>query len=80
MRCDAIRIKIEEWKNEKSITDNEYYFLLATLLETIDKRANTASVYGAFLKQLKKTAQIPFVLKPAELIINNEQKRIDKRI
>ena len=38
----------------------------------IDKRANTASVYGAFLKQLKKTAQIPFILKPAELIINDQ--------
>jgi adenine-specific DNA-methyltransferase len=76
MRCDAIRIKIEEWKNEKLITDNEYYFLLATLLETIDKRANTASVYGAFLKQLKKTAQIPFVLKPAELIINDQEHEV----
>ncbi|MEI7765583.1 MAG: DNA adenine methylase [bacterium] len=76
MRCDAIRMKIEEWKNEKLITDNEYYFLLATLLETIDKRANTASVYGAFLKQLKKTAQIPFVLKPAELIINDQEHEV----
>ena len=76
MRCDAIRIKIEEWKNEKLITDNEYYFLLATLLETVDKRANTASVYGAFLKQLKKTAQIPFVLKPAELIINDQNHEV----
>jgi len=73
MRCDAIRVKIEKWKNEKLIADSEYYFLLATLLETIDKRANTASVYGAFLKQLKKTAQIPFVLKPAELIINDQE-------
>ena len=76
MRCDAIRIKVEVWKNEKLITDNEYYFLLATLLETIDKRANTASVYGAFLKQLKKTAQIPFVLKPAELIINDQEHEV----
>lgn len=76
MKCDAIRIKIEEWKNNKLITDNEYYFLLTTLLETIDKRANTASVYGAFLKQLKKTAQIPFVLKPAELIINEQDHEV----
>jgi len=72
MRCDAVRSKIEEWKKDKFITDEEYYFLLATLIETIDKYANTASVYGAFLKQLKKTAQKSFVLKPAELIINNQ--------
>jgi adenine-specific DNA-methyltransferase len=76
MKCDAIRIKTEEWKNKKLITNNEYYFLLTTLLETIDKRANTASVYGAFLKQLKKTAQIPFVLKPAELIINDQEHEV----
>jgi len=75
-RCDAIRTEIEKWKKEKLITDNEYYFLLATLIETIDKRANTASVYGAFLKQLKKTAQTPFVLKPAELIINDQEHQV----
>ena len=76
MRCDAIRMKIEEWKEEKKLIDNEYYFLLATLLEAIDKRANTASVYGAFLKQLKYTAQIPLVLKPAELIINGNEHKV----
>lgn len=75
-RCDAIRTKIEKWKKEKLITDNEYYFLLATLIEAIDKRANTASVYGAFLKQLKKTAQAPLVLKPAELIINDQEHQV----
>lgn len=76
MRCDAIRIKIENWKKEKLITNNEYYFLLATLLENIDKKANTASVYGAFLKQLKKTAQTPFILKPADLIINEQDHKV----
>jgi len=75
-RCDAIRTQIEKWKEEKLITGSEYYFLLATLIETIDKRANTASVYGAFLKQLKKTAQMPFILKPAELIINDQEHQV----
>jgi adenine-specific DNA-methyltransferase len=45
MKCDAIRTKIESWKKEEKITQNEYYFLLASLLENIDKVANTASVY-----------------------------------
>ena len=76
MRCDGIRIKIENWKDKELITDGEYYFLLATLLETIDKRANTASVYGAFLKELKKTAQVPFILKPAELIVNDQEHEV----
>jgi len=76
MRCDAIRQKIENWKTEKFINNNEYYFLLATLLESIDKYANTAYVYGAFLKKLKKSALNNLVLKPAELIINDQDHKV----
>jgi adenine-specific DNA-methyltransferase len=45
LKCDAIRTKIEKWKKEKKINENEYYFLLASLVESTDKVANTASVY-----------------------------------
>lgn len=76
MLCDTVRQKIEEWKIKKLIDDNEYYFLLASLLESIDKYANTASVYGAFLKNLKKSAEKLFVLKPAELIINDHDHNV----
>ncbi len=69
-RCDAIRQKIENWKERNLISDDEYFFLITSLVESIDKYANTASVYGAFLKKLKKTAQNKLILKPAELIIN----------
>lgn len=76
MRCDAIRQKIEKWKKEKLISNDEYYFLITTLVESIDKYANTASVYGAFLKKLKKTAQNNLILKPAELIINDQEHEV----
>ena len=75
-RCDAIRGKIENWKNNKKITDDEYYFLLASLLESVDKQANTASVYGAFLKSLKLSAQRLFILKPAQLVINDQSHKV----
>lgn len=70
-KCDAIRIQIEEWYSQSLITENEYFFLLTTLLENIDKVANTTSVYAAFLKKLKPSALKPFVMKPAELILSN---------
>lgn len=73
MKCDAIRSKIESWKKKKCITEDEYHFLLASLLESIDKVANTASVYGAFLKQLKKSAEKPMILKPAEFFLNDHE-------
>ncbi|MCK5060162.1 MAG: DNA adenine methylase [Candidatus Pacebacteria bacterium] len=76
MRCDAIRQKIENWKKEKMISDDEYYFLITSLMESIDRYANTASVYGAFLKKLKKTAQNSLILKPAKLIINNQDHKV----
>lgn len=75
-RCDAIRQEIEGWKNRKVINENEYYFLLASLIESIDKYANTASVYGAFLKSLKKSALRPLILRPAELIINDQEHEV----
>ena len=71
MKIDAIRLKIEEWKNNQFINDYEYFFLLASLLESADKVANTASVYGAFLKHIKKSAQKEIILKPAEFDCGN---------
>lgn len=72
-RCDGIRTKIEKWKKEEKINENEYYFLLASLVESTDKVANTASVYGAFLKQLKKSALKPLILKPADYFLNDHE-------
>ena len=63
-------------EKEKFISDDEYYFLITSLVESIDKYANTASVYGAFLKKLKKTAQNNLILKPAELIINDQDHEV----
>lgn len=76
MRCDGIRQKVERWKTENLISNDEYYFLITSLIESIDKYANTASVYGAFLKKLKKIAQNNLIMKPAELIINDEEHKV----
>lgn len=70
MKIDAIRTKIEEWKSSRKISEGEYYFLLCSLLECADKVANTASVYGAYLKHLKKSAQKEMVLQPANFELN----------
>mgnify|MGYP000846013761 CR=1 FL=1 len=72
-KIDAIRQRIEEWKRGGKISDELFYFLLASLIESADKVANTASVYGAFLKQLKRTAQKTLVIEPAEFIINKNE-------
>ena len=63
-KCDAIRKKINELKENKKITKKENYFLLASLITSIDKYANTSSVYGAYLKKFKKSALKELELKP----------------
>lgn len=73
MKIDAMRAKIQEWKEMKFINKREYYFLLASLLESADKVANTASVYGAFLKSLKKSATKPLTLTPANFECNENE-------
>lgn len=62
---DAVRIQIEKWKTTLEINENQYYFLLASLLESADKIANTASVYGAYLKKIKPSAAKKLIIKPA---------------
>ena len=73
---DAIRTKIENWKATKKISDDKYFFLLTSLLEAADKVANTASVYGAYLKHLKKTARANLNLEPAIFDVNGHQHEI----
>ena len=75
-KIDACRMKIEKWKNKKIISLDEYYYLLACLIEAADKVANTASVYEAFLKDLKKSAQKSIVINPLELTFKNKKYEI----
>jgi len=75
-KIDAIRMQIEKWKQTKKIKENEYNFLIASLVESADKVANTASVYEAFLKHLKSSASKPLELKPVEIIVNEKCKKL----
>lgn len=61
---DAMRAQIQVWHKAKEIDESVYLFLLASLVQSADKVANTASLYGAFLKVLKKTAEQRMVLLP----------------
>jgi adenine-specific DNA-methyltransferase len=64
-KIDAARTQIEEWKKTSKIAEDQYFFLLTSLLESADKVANTASVYGAYLKLIKTSAAKKIIIKPA---------------
>lgn len=71
MRCQAIRDQISGWQREGAITDLEAAILVASLLESLDQVANTASVYAAYLKHLKGTAQARMTLRVPALIFGD---------
>lgn len=70
-KIDAIRMKIRYWRNHALINNNEYYYLIASLVESSDKVANTASVYEAFLKKIKTSASKALELKPLPINVHN---------
>lgn len=71
MKCDAIRMELEHLHTDGKIDDNTFFYYLASLVNSIDKYANTASVYGAFLKHIKKSAQKEFQLELLPIIDGN---------
>ncbi len=78
-KIDTMRTRIREWRESEAIDESLYYFLLASLVESADKIANTASVYGAFLKHIKKSALKELVLEPAHFLENGENHLVFNR-
>lgn len=70
-KIDAIRITIEEWKNENYINENEYFVLLACLIESVPYYANISGVYAAFQKKWDTRALKEFRLREINYIINS---------
>lgn len=62
-RIDYFRETIETWKTENLISENEYSYLLACLIESVSVVSNTAGVYGAFLKHWDSRALKPIEFK-----------------
>lgn len=59
-KADAIRQHL----STLNLPEEEFHFLLASLLVSVDKVANTACVYGAYLKKFKASAIKQLVLEP----------------
>lgn len=86
-RCDAMRTELEKLYLSGRIDKSTYFYFLASLINSIDKYANTASVYGAFLKHVKKSAQknfqielLPVVDGPVGKVFNEDINSLVKKI
>lgn len=77
-KIDAIRVKIEEWKNKELITDDEFYTLLASLLEAVPYVANISGNYAAFLKSWDPRALRPLRLRVPEIPTSIRRNKVFK--
>lgn len=69
IKIDYCRNTIESWHNNKIINDDEFYYLLAALINAVPYVSNTTGTYGAYLKKWDKRAFKPLFLE-APLIRN----------
>ena len=71
-RIDFCRNKIEDWKKADLINDDEYYYLLSSLISAIPFVSNITGTYGAYLKKWDKRAFKELILTAPTL--NNKNK------
>lgn len=66
LKIDGIRLDIEELYKDGYLEENEYYFLLASLLESVLRVSNTSGTFQAFFKFWETRATKQFLLSPLE--------------
>ena len=71
IKIDIIRQTIEKWHIENKITDDEYYYLLSSLILSVPFVSNIAGVYAAYLKYWDARSYKDLTLKIPEIINNN---------
>ena len=63
-KIDGIRLELEDLYKNQVLDNNEYFFMLASLLETAMGYSNTTGTYEAFLKIWDSRALREFILEP----------------
>lgn len=70
LKIDFCRNTIEEWHKKNVINDDEYYYLLAALINAVPFVSNTTGTYGAYLKKWDKRAFKPLYLETPNIESN----------
>jgi adenine-specific DNA methylase len=78
-KIDAIRTKIQEWREDNLINESEYYYLITALLEAVNRVSNVAGTYAACLKNWDSRALKRLVLIPPKIIHSKRRNIAFKR-
>lgn len=73
LKIDVVRLTIQEWYDQQLINDDEYYYLLAALINAVPYVANITGVYAAYLKYWDERTYKSLILEEPT-IINNRKK------
>ena len=75
VRIDFIRNMLESWNKENLLSEAEYYYLLAGLIEGVPFVSNITGTYGAYLKSWDKRALDQFEMLRLEVLDNQRENR-----
>ena len=74
IKIDGIRFAIEGLYDRDLISDNEYFYLKASLLDCVTRYSNTSGTYEAFFKFWDNRALKDFIIEPIDIINCQELK------
>ena len=73
IKIDLIRMQIEEWNKACLLLEDEYYYLLAALINAVPYVANITGVFGAYLKFWDKRTYNTLRLEKPSIIVTDKK-------
>ena len=75
LRIDFARNKVEDWHDKGYLNNNEYFYLIASIVEGIPFVSNISGTYGAYHKKWDKRSFKKFELKTFSIIDNKKKNK-----
>ncbi len=75
LRIDFARCTVEDWKTAGLLSEDEYYYLAACIVEGIPFVSNTSGTYGAFHKDWERRSYKRYELYRLAVTHNGKQNR-----
>ena len=79
LKIDTFRTLIQEWKESNLINELEYYYLITSLLRSVNLVSNVTGTYGAYLKNWDKRALNSLILEQVPIIESTANNKAFKR-
>jgi len=68
IKIDIIRLTIENWYKKNLLSDDEYFYLLASLISAVPYVSNITGIYAAYLKTWDVRTYNDLILKDIEIV------------